>query len=349
MFLFHSILPSPNGYAEKVSREKLDELRDEKEDILDEISKKDKNLKNEIEKMKQAKDKINLIEKDAAKVQVRLDQSEKEFQVYDKRFKKKIRQLYQQGEMSHMAILLSADSFSQFLFRFEIIRVIVKEDYSLLKDRRDAKKKIEKEMDAFNKLRENQNKEVAKSKKIYEKMMEENKKNKGKLNEIEEIVELHEEEIIQVNLAQLRSGNLRFSYKGPLKRPSNLRQTSDYGWRVHPIFGSRKLHAGIDYGGPNGTPIYSAGNGVVIESRPAQGYGWLITIYHGDNNGQRVYTRYAHSYPHQVKVKVGQEVVAGEHITAVGNNGNSTGPHLHFEVRVGNASLPPAVDPKGYF
>lgn len=349
MFLFVSVIPSPEVRAERITREKLDDIRNKKDNILEVIAEKDKNVKKEIEKINKAKEMIKNIEEEVAKVEVKLDQAEKEFQVYDVRFKKRIRKLYQHGEMGHMAILLSADSFSQFLFRFEVIRVIVKEDYNLLKHRKDAKEKIEKELQRFEKLREKQNKEVAKSQKIYQKLMEEIKKSNEKLKKLEEIEELHEEEIIQVNLAHLRSGTLKFPYRGPLRRPANLRQTSPYGYRIHPIFGTRKLHAGIDYAGPVGAPIFSAGNGVVVESRPSQGYGWLITIYHGDRNGQRIYTRYAHSYPHQVKVRVGQEVTAGQHIAAVGNNGNSTGPHLHFEVRVGNGSLPPAVNPELYF
>lgn len=349
MFLFVSVIPSPTVEAERISREELQKIRDQKEDILEVISKKDQSLKKEIEKMKKFKSVIDQIEKEVAKVEVKLSQAEKEFQVYDVRFKRRIRKLYQQGEMGHMAILLSADSFSQFLFRFEVIRIIVKEDYNLLKYRKDAKEKIENELKKFEKLREKQNREVAKSQKLYQKLMEEIRKSNQKLKKLEEIEELHEEEIIRINLAHLRSGTLRFPYRGPLRRPTNLRKTSSFGYRIHPIFGTRKLHAGIDYAGPVGSPIYAAGSGVVVESRPSQGYGWLITIYHGDLNGKRIYTRYAHSYPHQVKVKVGQEVSAGQHIAGVGNNGNSTGPHLHFEVRVGNGPLPPADNPEKYF
>ena len=349
MFVFVSVIPSPSVNAEKITREELQRIRTKKESILEVISKKDQSVKKEVEKMKKLKSKIADIEKDVAKVEVKLNQAEKEFKVYDVRFKRRIRKLYQQGEMGHMAILLSADTFSQFLFRFEVIRVIVKEDYNLLKYRKDAKDKIKRELDKFEKLREKQNREVAKSQKLYQKLMEEIKKSNQKLKKLEEIEELHEEEIIQINLAHLRSGTLRFPYRGPLRRPSNLRQTSPYGYRIHPIFGTKKLHAGIDFAGPIGTPIYAAGSGVVVESRPSQGYGWLITIYHGDLNGKRIYTRYAHSYPHQVKVKVGQEVSAGQHITGVGNNGNSTGPHLHFEVRVGNGALPPPDNPVKYF
>src|SRR5690606_25481004 len=141
MFLFVSSFPV-SVEAEKISREKIENMREEKESVLDLISEKDKSMKKEIDKMKQAKKKIAKIEQDVAKVEVKLSQAEKEFQIFDKRFKQRIRQLYQQGEMGHMAILLSAESFSQFLFRFEVIRVIVKEDYSLLKARKDAKEKI---------------------------------------------------------------------------------------------------------------------------------------------------------------------------------------------------------------
>lgn len=347
--LLLTLVPIQSVRAEKITREKLNDIKDQKKGMLDLISTKDAAMKKEVEKMNAADAKIKQTEIEAAKVEIKLYQAEKELKVYDDKFKKRIRNLYQKGEMGYMATLFAADSFGKFLHRYEIVRVIMKKDYSLIQDRKEAKSIVEKELAAFDKLRKLQNLEVQKSQKAYKKIVEAQKKNKKKLGEIQEIIEDHQDEIISINLAELRSGSLKFPYQGPLKRPSNIRQTSAYGYRTHPIFGTQKLHAGIDYGGPVGTPIYAAGNGVVVETRPAGGYGWLITIYHGTQDGKRIYTRYAHSYPDQVKVKAGQEVIAGEHITSVGNNGNSTGPHLHFEVRVGNGDKPPPDNPENYF
>lgn len=99
--------------------------------------------------------------------------------------------------------------------------------------------------------------------------------------------------------------------------------TSGYGPRR--MFG-RTFHRGVDFGAPTGTPIYATGAGIVTFSGWKRGYGKIVEINHG--NGY--VTRYAHAS--RLLVDVGQQVRANQHIAAVGNTGDSTGPHLHYEV-----------------
>jgi murein DD-endopeptidase MepM/ murein hydrolase activator NlpD len=120
--------------------------------------------------------------------------------------------------------------------------------------------------------------------------------------------------------------------------PAPGRLTSSYGYRVHPIFGTRRLHAGIDIGGGMGARVSAAQTGTVILAGAASGYGTLVVISHGGD----LTTAYAHMG--RITVRVGQRVERGEQVGNIGNEGNSTGPHLHFEVRRdGNP-----VDPLGY-
>jgi murein DD-endopeptidase MepM/ murein hydrolase activator NlpD len=114
--------------------------------------------------------------------------------------------------------------------------------------------------------------------------------------------------------------------------------TSGYGYRTHPIYGDRRLHAGIDFRGSTGTPILSSGDGTVVFAGVRGGYGNTVIIDHG---GQLA-TLYAHQSA--MAVGEGQSVRRGQVIGAVGSTGNSTGPHLHFEVRA--AGTP--VDPMNY-
>lgn len=113
---------------------------------------------------------------------------------------------------------------------------------------------------------------------------------------------------------------------------------SGYGMRVHPIDGVHKMHRGVDIGAAEGTPIVAAADGRVTWAGPRGTYGNLVVIEHDD----RTETRYAHQS--EVFVKAGDSVRANQPIGAVGSTGASTGPHLHFEVRVDGD----AVDPEGW-
>jgi len=105
--------------------------------------------------------------------------------------------------------------------------------------------------------------------------------------------------------------------------------TSGYGYRWG------EFHAGIDLGAPLNTPIYAATAGTVIASGPASGYGYWIKIQSGDGT---IFT-YGHMYENHAYVSSGEYVEVGEHIADVGANGDSTGPHLHFQVDVGPGSV----------
>src|SRR5680860_132349 len=124
-------------------------------------------------------------------------------------------------------------------------------------------------------------------------------------------------------------------------------RTSGFGIRVHPITGVRSLHTGVDFAAPAGTPILAAADGRVAFAGPATGYGNLILIEH-TVNGHRLATGYAHMTSVSIRISVNDPVTAGQHIADVGATGYSTGPHLHFEVRLGGANAAP-VDPEPWF
>jgi murein DD-endopeptidase MepM/ murein hydrolase activator NlpD len=111
--------------------------------------------------------------------------------------------------------------------------------------------------------------------------------------------------------------------------------TSGFGYRRDPITRSGAMHAGLDFRGPMGAPIRAAADGKVSFVGRRSGYGNVIEIRHG--NG--LMTRYAHMS--KFKARVGQTVAAGDVIGAIGNTGRSTGPHLHFEVRINDRAVNP--------
>lgn len=118
---------------------------------------------------------------------------------------------------------------------------------------------------------------------------------------------------------------------------SSYRFTSGYGYRRDPKTGGRRMHSGVDFAGPVGTPLYATADGVVTHAGWLSGYGRLVKIKHEFG----IETRYAHMS--KIRVKVGQRVSRGERIGDMGASGRVTGPHLHYEVRVGGKAVNPMI------
>lgn len=116
---------------------------------------------------------------------------------------------------------------------------------------------------------------------------------------------------------------------------ANLRITSRFGSRRHPIDGVRRQHAGVDYGAAHGTPIMATGDATVTHAGSAGGYGLMVNLDHGAG----LETRYAHMS--RIAVSVGDRVTNGQVIGYVGSTGRSTGSHLHYETRVNGRAVDP--------
>lgn len=122
----------------------------------------------------------------------------------------------------------------------------------------------------------------------------------------------------------------------PSRMPlQDTRLTSDYGMRTHPVLGRRMGHKGVDLAAPTGTPIYATADGLVSRAGPFSSYGKYVSIEHGS----RIQTRYAHMS--RIAVSEGARVRKGDIIGYVGSTGRSTGPHLHYEVRIDGAAVNP--------
>ena len=119
--------------------------------------------------------------------------------------------------------------------------------------------------------------------------------------------------------------------------PVESSEASGFGWRDDPIRHRAKFHSGTDFKGKSGTPVLASGPGVVIFTGRRGGYGNLIEIDHGGG----VVTRYAHL--RKIEVKEDETVVPGQRIGQVGSTGRTTGPHLHFEVRLGEYAVDPVT------
>ncbi len=122
----------------------------------------------------------------------------------------------------------------------------------------------------------------------------------------------------------------------PSRMPvDGVRLTSEYGMRWHPVVGGRRAHKGVDLAGPTGSPVRATADGVVGRADWYSSYGLFVALDHGAN----IETRYGHMS--RLNVAAGQQVRKGDIIGYIGSTGRSTGPHLHYEVRIAGQAVNP--------
>lgn len=126
--------------------------------------------------------------------------------------------------------------------------------------------------------------------------------------------------------------------KALLRTPvDGARLSSGFGKRRHPVLGYTKMHKGVDFAAPTGTPIYAAGDGLVVQAGANGGYGYYIRIKHNSDYA----TAYAHLSRFAQGIRAGKQVKQGQIVGYVGSTGRSTGPHLHYEILMRNAHVNP--------
>lgn len=271
----------------------------------------------------------------------------------DKQLKKRMKVVYESGTTSYLELILQADGVSDLFTRLSVVESILKHDNEMMDgfeaqitQLSEAKKIVEYEKNEqveARKILESKQSTIESKKAEKEKIINALNSDINALKKQEEEAEKAEKQLQAQITAALKastqkavvySGNGKFGF--PLTSYSKI--SSPYGWRIHPITKTRKLHSGIDYAAAYGTSILAAEDGVVLTAGWNGGYGYCVTINHGGG----YVTLYGHCS--SLSVSAGQSVKRGQVIAKVGSTGNSTGNHLHFEVRTGGS----AVNPAGY-
>ena len=307
-------------------------------------------------------DRIQL-DQDITKTEAELKAAQARLQSREKVFYKRVRDIYINGRLSYLDVVVGSKDFSDFANRMEMLKRILQSDMDLIntiKTEREeiASKKAKLEEDRAKVLelekvaQEKQNlinQKKAERQAVLERAMNDRDTAERAYNElmassasITAMLQQRAAERAAAAAAASQSGGgggaTWVQGTGQLAAPVNAPITSDFGWRIHPIYGTRRLHAGTDFGVDEGTPVHAADGGVVVEAGWISGYGYTVIIDHG--NGMS--TLYAHNS--DVAVSPGQTVSKGQVVSYSGNTGGSTGPHLHFEVRINGEP----TDPMGY-
>lgn len=225
----------------------------------------------------------------------------------------------EQEENKEKLVKLKGSLDSQKASKGELVDQLEAEQAKLLKEKASMETEYE---EILNLSKDVQDKIVAEQKRLAEvarKAAEEKKRREA-------------EERKRQQAASGSSSSIPNVSPGNWTKPASGTFTSGYGYRMHPIYGKGKMHYGVDFANSIGTPVVSAADGVVTYASPLSTYGNVIMVTHSID-GQTFTSLYAHLS--RINVSVGQVVSKGEHIGAIGNTGNSTGPHLHFEIHLG--------------
>lgn len=261
---------------------------------------------------------------------------------------KRIRDIYKNGQISYLDVLLGATDFRDLSTRIDILERVMAQDIALIAKVRaerelvmEKKAELERDQAAILELE----KAAAEKKALIEQSKSEKESFLNKVVTERDTAEQAYQEMLDASkrieqMIQSHSSTSRESSgsSGALMWPVEGPITSPFGWRTHPIFGTQSYHSGLDIAADYGESVHAADGGVVIYADWMGGYGKAVIIDHG--NG--ITTLYAHNS--EILVSNGQRVSKGQTISKIGTTGYSTGPHLHFEVRENGTP----VNPYGY-
>ncbi len=335
----------------KQQRSNIDQVKKKEKSVVGQISSLDQDINKTESEIRYTDDRIVYLKQSIAQVEEEIKVSEEALAEQSDVLGKRLVFIYEKGgDVSYLEVLLAAADIKDFLTRYDLLNMIVEQDVELIKAINKEKKELSlKKCDLEIKQKELVNiqanqidqKELldcqkGEKQKLLGNVRQEKKALEQALNELE-----RESQQLEAIIRQYQSGTTGSqagtgTFTWPT--PGCTRTTDEYGMRLHPILGERRLHTGMDIAASMGDTIVAADSGTVIFAGWMSGYGQVIIVDH--NNG--LSTLYAHQS--SFLVSKGATVDKGQAIGKVGSTGWSTGPHLHFEVRVNGTP----TNPRGY-
>ncbi len=322
-------------------RQKINSLKNLERKETNKLSRNQQKLERNQRALQNSKDQYSRKQSNIIQLQKELDSYLYEYNKRNRASAERIRCIYKNNHSMIIDLLLSTSSISEFLDRIYYQNIIIQSDKKKMKNLKDEarriallKQRLEIEKRELSGIIKDMNRENSN----IENTIRQNKAMIEKIQKDKRTYERTERELKRLsdNLTSIISKSTKDSGvvvgTGFLLPVQGARISSPYGYRVHPIFKTKIFHTGIDYAVPYGTPIKASNSGKVIYSGWYGGYGKVVIIDHGSCTGAPTTTLYAHMSK-QI-VSVGDNVLRGQVIGYVGSTGYSTGPHVHFEVRI---------------
>ena len=337
------------------TQKKAEELEKKKKDAEKEKQSLEKQLESIVSEMEETKTKIEEKETEISAKEEELIQAKVDENDQYESMKKRIKYMYENGNTQFVEILCESKNIGEFLNNAEYITTISEYDRNMLVEFQAVVKDVEEQEAAlqaeYDELETMQNDLITKQDSVTELMESKDAEieqissdlgdTKDKLSELQAAAAAAERKQQEKNSgysnnagASVITGNGIFTHPCP----GYTYISSEFGYREQPIAGASTNHKGMDFAAPAGTPIYAAASGTVTSASYSGNAGNMIVINHG--NGLQTYYMHCNS----MYVRAGQTVSKGQNIGAVGSTGNSSGPHLHFQVMQNGTP----VNPRNY-
>ncbi|MBA7509090.1 hypothetical protein ES705_01027 [subsurface metagenome] len=337
------------------TKEKIKEVTKQEQQYMNQVGEVEGQLLGALSELDNLNSKLSQAKSEVDKATIGLVLKEEELKRIDEELKEKIKILndrvaviYKNGNSNILEVLLKAEDFLDFISRLKLMNLFAQQDTQNIlevKEKKTAtigiKKSIidlrEKQKEHEDKVKQLVMQAEQKAREIDDicnekkNLLSRTTANKNALIRMEKELEIKEAEVTRI-LESYRYGT---APSGKFAWPVAGRIMSGFGYRIHPIFRVRRFHLGIDLAAPYGTLVKAADGGQVIQAGYFGGYGNSVMLYHGGGFA----TWYAHLS--SINVSIGQFVQRGQVIGLIGSTGWSTGPHLHFEVRINGAPQNP--------